>query len=494
MPVALAVALGSAAGCAAGGIDDASVDASLRARIGALGLTGDPSAGLDLPSVDDPRAQLGKLLFYSKALGGDMDAACASCHHPLLGGGDGLAVSVGVGAADPDLLGPGRMHESGAPNVPRNAPSVFNSGLWQRTLFHDGRIERLDPSASSGPAAGVSGLRTPDVLPGLPDPVAGPNLVAAQSRFPIVSPAEMLGYSYAAHKPHHTIREYLAARLGGYGTGTGELDRTTWAAEFERVYGSGMPVEALVTEQNVAAALGAYEQSQVFVDTPWGAYVNGDDTAISASAKRGALLFFTDIDDGGAGCATCHSGDFFTDEQLYVLAVPQVGPGRHDDAYADPSLSVADDYGCWYATYQEKDRYAFRTPTLLNVEVTGPYGHDGAYATLEGIVRHHLDPAGALASYDPSQLEPGVQTERLHDTAEAALAKLASDRAAGRTPLQDVSLSEEQVDDILDFLSTLTDPCVEDPACLQPWLPEPTDPDPDGHRLVARFATGKASP
>ena len=34
---------------------------------------------------------------------------------------------------------------------------------------------------------------------------------------------------------------------------------------------------------------------------------------------------------GGAGCVNCHSGDYFTDEQFYTLAVPQVGPGKHDD-------------------------------------------------------------------------------------------------------------------------------------------------------------------
>jgi cytochrome c peroxidase len=39
-----------------------------------------------------------------------------------------------------------------------------------------------------------------------------------------------------------------------------------------------------------------------------------------------------------------------------------------------------------------EDAYRFRTPMLRNVALTGPWGHNGAYATLEGIVRHHLDP------------------------------------------------------------------------------------------------------
>ena len=230
------------------------------------------------------------------------------------------------------------------------------------------------------------------------------------------------------------------------------------------------------------------------MNTPWRAYVQGNDQAISPAAKRGALLFFRDPDVGGAGCASCHSGDFFTDEQFYTLAIPQVGPGKRDDPYFDSPDVQADDFGRWYATFDEADRYAFRTPTLLNVEVTGPYGHDGAYATLEGIVRHHLNPAAAVRGYYVSQLDPGVQTQRTTELTAKALAKLTEDRRQERTTLQDVSLTDRQVQDMIAFLRTLTDSCVKDPACLAPWLPAPGEPDPDGQRLVARFEAKKVTP
>ena len=470
-----------------------SLDAGLRAIIADQGLTGDPSLGRDLPSINDPLAQLGKQLFFTKALGGDKDAACVSCHHPLLGGGDGLALSIGVGAVDPDLLGPGRSHPSGAPNVPRNAPTTFNCAIWDQDMFLDGRLESLARTPGRN-GAGTSGIRTPDTLPGLRDPLAGADLVTAQSRFPITSPAEMLGYSVATHKPHRTIRAILSARLGDYGISEGQLADSRWPAAFERVFGPAASVEELVTEQNTAAALGAYERSQVFVNTPWRAYVQGDDGAISQAAKRGARLFFRDPAAGGAGCASCHSGDFFTDEQFYALAVPQVGPGKRDDPYFDSPDVQTDDFGRWYATFNEVDRYAFRTPTLLNVEVTGPYGHDGAYATLEGIVRHHLNPAEAVQHYDATQLAPGVQTQRTAELTAKALAKLAEDRRLERTTLQDVRLTDRQVQDLIAFLQTLTDPCVKDPACLAPWLPAPGEPDPDGLRLSARFEASEVTP
>lgn len=50
------------------------------------------------------------------------------------------------------------------------------------------------------------------------------------------------------------------------------------------------------------------------------------------------------------------------------------------------------------------DRYHFRTPSLRNVAATAPYGHNGAYATLDGIIRHHLNPEQALDRYDRTQL------------------------------------------------------------------------------------------
>lgn len=462
-------------------------DAHLRQIIAEQRLTGDPSLGRTLPDINDPLAQLGKKLFFTKALSGDKDVACASCHHPFLGGGDGLALSIGVGATDPDLLGPGRTRPQAAPNVPRNAPTTFNIALWDQVMFHDGRLESLDKLPGRN-GAGPAGIRTPDVLPGLADPRAGADLVVAQSRFPVTSPAEMLGHrSFASRKPPNTIRAYLSARLGNYGVGRGELPRSDWPAEFARVFGPAEDVAELITEQRIAAAIGAYERSQVFVNTPWRAYVQGNDRAISLAAKRGALLFFRSVDQGGAGCASCHSGDFFTDEQFYTLAVPQVGPGKHDDPYFDDPRVQADDLGRWRATFDPADRYAFRTPTLLNVEVTGPYGHDGAYATLEGIIRHHLNPAQAVREYDYSQLDPAVQTSRTAEYTARALAKLEEDRRLGRTPLRDVDLTDRQVQDLVAFLKTLTDPCVKDPACLAPWLPAPDEPDPDGLRLVARF-------
>jgi cytochrome c peroxidase len=39
---------------------------------------------------------------------------------------------------------------------------------------------------------------------------------------------------------------------------------------------------------------------------------------------------------------------------------------------------------------------------LRNVVLTAPYGHNGAFPTLEGIIRHHLDPGQSIASWNRS--------------------------------------------------------------------------------------------
>ena len=56
------------------------------------------------------------------------------------------------------------------------------------------------------------------------------------------------------------------------------------------------------------------------------------------------------------------------------------------------------------------DAYRFRTPMLRNVALTAPYGHNGAFPTLDGMVRHHLDPAGSRAAWDRAEAHlPSVE-------------------------------------------------------------------------------------
>ena len=464
--------------------DNKNPDEELLSLVSAAGLTGDPTTGRTLPAINDPKAQLGKKLFFTKGLGGNDDSACVTCHHPSLGGGDDLSLSIGVGAETPDLLGPGRFHDlqavlddggefDGGPPVPRNTPTTFNIAMWDQALFHDGRVESLGktPGANGDDSLGI---RTPDSVSfGVADDNAGDNLAAAQSRFPVTSHEEMRGFTNLPGD-NDAVRDALAAKLANV-----DWD---WSAEFDAVYG-----DDAITYTRIAEAIGEYERSQVFVDSPWKAYVEGDKLAISDSAKRGAKMFFSSIDNGGANCTACHAGDFFTDEQYHVLASPQIGRGKGDN---NGTLGN-DDFGRARETSDDADRYKFRTPSLLNVEVTGPWGHAGGYTTLEGMVRHMLNPAEAIANYDFSQLNPTVQAADMLTNTQFALDQLEANRTNNVADVhRNIEFTDDDVTDLVEFLKALTDPCVKDRDCLAPWIPDAADTNPDGLRLNATDNTG----
>ena len=458
--------------CFAAPLMAASLDQDLHAIIKQHHLTGDPSKERDIPNISSPKAQLGMRLFFNKALGGSRDSACVTCHHPLLGGGDGLALSIGVGAIQTDKLGEGRTRHDGMLEVPRNAPSSFNTALWDNAMFWDGRVESLNKVSKSNGVGG--GVRTPDTSYGRTDKKAGDNLVSAQAHFPVTSVGEMRGTNFEIGNTSQSVRQHLAGRLGGWGAGAGELPQPDyWREWFYNVYGGDKAhPEQLVTAPHVFDAIGEYQRSQVFINSPWKHYVQGDVKAISDKAKRGALLFFRPYNEGGANCVACHSGDFFTNEQFYTLAMPQIGPGMRG------GVDNTNDFGRGYETGRAEDRFSFRTPSLLNVAKTSPYGLAGAYLTLKAVVKHHLNPKGSIDNFDFTAFSDNV-TENIQRNTHYALNKLYADQKSKKTPLQFITLEEHQLDALLAFLTTLTDTCIQDKACLAAWMP-PIGEDPNG--------------
>ncbi len=405
---------------------------------------------------DLPLARLGRALFFSKQLSGSGDVACASCHHPLLGGGDALRLSIGVNATHPDIVGPGRQHDwlgsgrhdpraDGGPNVGRNAPTTFNTALYKRALLFDGRVEKLD----------TGGMRTPESHLGQADPTTtGASLLEAQSRFPVVSHDEMRGYQFVPHASGPEARAALASNL----------PEDEWLAAFAAAFpNTPRTAEDLLVFSNVAAALAAYQESQSFVNSPWTRYLRGETTALSKPAARGAALFYRPPSEGGAGCARCHRSAHFSDEQFHNLAIPQFGRGTG---------AWGSDLGRYRVTGDPRDRYAFRTPSLLNVAMTAPYGHTGAYSTLAEIIRHHLDPERAIAQFDFDAASADLGSEVVYSRArEHTRDALRSMTGLLAKPTR--RFTETDVSDLVAFMHALTDPCTQDGLCMSPWIPEP---------------------
>lgn len=453
-----------------------------------------PLANRIVANIDSPLAKLGRKLFFSKSLSGVQDTACASCHHPMLAGADELSLPIGVEAIDSNVVGQGRVNNLGTPLVPRNSPTIFNVALWDSGLFWDSRIESINKEPGANGA--LSAISTPDSGFGIADVNAGANLVAAQAKFPVTSVDEMKTSAFEEGSSNDNIRHHLAARIGDFGVGSNELSLNLWLEEFQLAFNSSNNAEQLITFENIAHAIAEYQRSMIFIDSPWQNYLQGDLTALTEQQKQGALLFFQAPEDNGAGCSACHNGPLLSDEMHHTVAFPQIGTGKGAGTNSD------DDIGRGAITQSTADNYHFRTPSLLNIAQTAPYGHSGAYATLTRVVRHYNNPQRSASDYANNQdwcqlgqfrnisncqlLYPNAS-----ENSQAAANKLNRERMAGTSRLPQINLSDQQVEQLVAFLESLTDPCIEDRACMAPWIADAVTDNPDGNVLIAIDINGR---
>lgn len=462
------------------------------------GMTGDPAAARDAKQVvpdSDPLVKLGQLLFFSQTLAAGYDVSCGTCHHTDFGGTDGLSLSVGPIPKNPATVGPGREIDphrdldpsaDGGPNMHRNSITSFNAALFDRSLMFDGRVFVLD--AQTVPGGHGQKIRTPESGQA-PDVNPLDGLMEFTMKGPIVNDNEMRSFFYTDLPTPADYREHLMQRLrGNVDTQYNPIPEApaNWLERFRAAFGQpeGQP-EELITMLNVQRALAAYIKSQIFVDTPWRNYLEGDDKAISRDAREGARLFLSDVSEGGLGCVNCHAGDRFSDEAFHNVAFPQFGRGF--------GRAQRSDVGRWFETRMDEDMQAFRTPSLLNVAVTAPYGHVGAFATLEEVLAYHANPREAVESYDftlshlPQFKDGKVEYPHAERFTRDALSR--ANFAAAEQLLPARNLTRGEIRQLVAFLGALTDRCVADRACISRWAPSPAD-DPDGHTLVRDRAFG----
>ena len=138
-----------------------------------------------------------------------------------------------------------------------------------------------------------------------------------------------------------------------------------------------------VSLQGIADAIAAYERTLISTNSAFDKYRLGDKRAMSRSAIRGMSVF-----KGKGRCILCHNGPNFTDNKFHNLGVPQVGP-------------MKEDLGRYYVTRQERDRGAFKTPTLRGIAETAPYMHDGVFKTLEEVIDFKDQGGGPNAHLSP---------------------------------------------------------------------------------------------
>lgn len=117
----------------------------------------------------------------------------------------------------------------------------------------------------------------------------------------------------------------------------------------------------------IARAIAAFERTLDPGLAAFDRWVEGDETAISESAKRGFVLFNTK-----ATCFVCHTGWRFTDDRFHDIGTSLTDRGRGRELKDEESM-----------------QFAFKTPTLRSVALRPPYMHNGSSATLYDTVTHY---------------------------------------------------------------------------------------------------------
>jgi len=203
-----------------------------------------------------------------------------------------------------------------------NSPTVLNSALAQ-SQFWDGRVKDVE----------------------------------AQAGGPIQAPFEM----------HMTPKE-VEQRLN---------QNNAYVAKFSALF-----KEENITFENVRKAIGAYERT-LLTRGAYDRFLEGDDDAISATAKRGMTLFMT------KGCKGCHTGMSLGGQSIQKFPLRSyiseyIGLLFSSEIELRDSPFPFENKGGFLG---RNDNLRFRVPILRNISKTAPYFHNGSVEKLEEAVR-----------------------------------------------------------------------------------------------------------
>jgi cytochrome c peroxidase len=140
-------------------------------------------------------------------------------------------------------------------------------------------------------------------------------------------------------------------------------------------------MENNIRPRYVMMALASYVRSLAPFNSRFDKYMRGDSKQVSKEEIIGFNLFM-----GKAKCGTCHfmplfngtAPPAFINTEAEVLGVPSDPRAKH------PVIDT--DEGRSFHSKINEIRFAFKTPTLRNIELTAPYMHNGSFKTLEEVI------------------------------------------------------------------------------------------------------------
>jgi cytochrome c peroxidase len=355
--------------------NSATLDQQLGIVLAQLGFTGMIDSTLERRigrHLDNPLADLGRLLFFDTVGGLNNDNNCSGCHSPTHGFGDTQSIAIGVD--NNGIVGP---HRAG-PRNQRRTPMVANTAFFP-TLMWNSRFSSLSNNPFDNRAGFLFSQPEGLTLSYLP------HLLVAQAFIPPTERVEVAGFSFPGD--NFDIREEVLRRVNS-------------VPEYQKRFGTSFPYVRAggpITFDMFGSAIAEF--ALVFADAPIDRFARGQKNALTDDQKRGALIFF-----GAARCVECHkvsgeSNEMFSDFTQHAIGVPQIAPRAGNVTFDGAGQN--EDFGLEQVTGDPNDRYKFRTSPIRNVALQPAFFHNGAFTRLEDAVRHHLDVFASGRNYDP---------------------------------------------------------------------------------------------
>lgn len=217
--------------------------------------------------------------------------------------------------------------------------------------------------------------------------------------------------------------------------------------------------DLLINDMTVLRATATFMRTAVTRNTPWDRFLAGENSALTVKQRRGAGLFFTPVTDAGAGCFTCHAGPMlnkqvndpdvtgagqFVEENFFNLGLTD-HPLQALNRLARNDPNFRDD-GRKEITGRDSDAFKFRTLTLRQLRDGRFFFHNGSFTRVKDVVRY---------------FNRGVPQDAVAAAAGTLTPRFTNPHGPGSAP--GLGLSEEQVEDVTDFLEN----ALYDPAFLR---------------------------
>ena len=224
-------------------------------------------------------------------------------------------------------------------------------------------------------------------------------------------------------------------------------------------------LDKLVNDDSVLRATATFLRTAVTRNTPFDHFIAGEDT-LSSRQRRGAQLFFTKAEEGGAGCFSCHSGpmlnkqpndpdvsgigslveeNFFNlgigDHPLQALNAMRRGHLQFDGD--GKPLPHGEDTGRQEITQNPDHAYKFRSLTLRQLKDARTFFHNGSFTSIRDVVRYFND---------------GIPQDQ-HFAGKADTLETRFTHPRGKDAAPGLGLSDSDIDALADFVENgLFDP------------------------------------